>query len=242
MEAEGSKPKVLHKQATELVLTCTSTSSARHGERTTLDVTRHAADNVAKCQQCKEIHAVSDIESYIWLWSTTATHSSASLGAKCSAHLPSLKIPTPLQVNESRIIKEQGTNDRRGPAYTSRILWCNKWKTLSDIEFSICFNVLPCTRQETPPERGRGEVEYSNQLVLCFTDDHLSKKWAYTQQSAEQAGRARLQDCGKKSNAVFHSPLLLMCFRVDRTNQQQYRHQNKQRHKWLFFTFRYTGI
>lgn len=34
---------------------------------------------------------------------------------------------------------------------------------------------LPCTRQETPPERGRGEAEYSNQLVQCFTDDRLSK-------------------------------------------------------------------
>jgi len=50
MEAEASKPKVLHIQAMELVLTCTNTSSARHGERTTLDVTRHAVDSVAKCQ------------------------------------------------------------------------------------------------------------------------------------------------------------------------------------------------
>ena len=46
-----------------------------------------------------------------------------SLGAKRSAHPPSLKIPTPVQVNVSRIIKEHGTNDKTGPAHTSRILW-----------------------------------------------------------------------------------------------------------------------
>jgi len=51
----------------------------------------------------------------------------------------------------------------------------NEKKKLSGIESSLRFNVLPCTSQETPPEWGRGEAEYSNQLVQCFTDDHLSK-------------------------------------------------------------------
>jgi hypothetical protein len=50
MEAEACKPKVLHEQLMELVLTCTSTSSARHGERTTLEATRQTVDNVAKSQ------------------------------------------------------------------------------------------------------------------------------------------------------------------------------------------------
>ena len=67
----------------------------------------------------------------------------------------------------------------------------------------------------------RGSGIFKSTCPMFFTDDHLSKNYAYTQQSAEQASRARLQDYGKKCNAVFHSPLLLMCFRVDRTNQQQ---------------------
>lgn len=51
----------------------------------------------------------------------------------------------------------------------------NEKKKLSGTESSLRFNVLTCTRQETPPEWGKGEAEYLNQLVLCFTDDHLSK-------------------------------------------------------------------
>jgi len=110
-------------------------------------------------------------------------------------------------------------------------------KKLSGIESSLYLNVLPCTRQvpctrqETPPEWGRGKAEYSNQPVQCFTDDHLSKNSACTQQSSQQAGRVRLQDYGTKCNVVFHPPLLLMCCRIERTNQQQYRHHNEQRHK-----------
>jgi hypothetical protein len=49
-EAQASKFKVLHEQLMESVLTCASTSSARYGERTTLEATRQAVDNVAKSQ------------------------------------------------------------------------------------------------------------------------------------------------------------------------------------------------
>jgi hypothetical protein len=51
MEARASTRTILHKQVMELALTCTSSSSARHGERTTLDATRQAVDSDAKCQE-----------------------------------------------------------------------------------------------------------------------------------------------------------------------------------------------
>jgi hypothetical protein len=139
-------------------------------------------------------------------------NSQFSLGANCSAHPPSLKMSTPVQVNVSRINKGTWQKWQTSPAHTSRILWQNKFKMLSGIESSLCFNVLTCTRQKTPPEWGRGEEEYSNQHVQCFTDDHHSKIWAYTQQSSVQPGRARLEDHGTKCNAVFHFPLLLNVF------------------------------